>query len=181
MRTNFFPIHNNALLVYNEAKNNLKESELLQLISTSKFELIPVIPKSLPEILFITSYPPRECGIATYTQDLRNAIMEKFGATFSLKVCALESTASNLKYPEEVKYKLNTQIASHYLDLLAKIDSDKNIAMIFLQHEFGLFGGVYGAYLLKFMKHLNRPLTTTFHTVLPNPDIYKDSPALTAN
>ena len=74
MRANFFPIFNNSLLVYNEAKNNLNESHLMKFIANSKYELIPVDEKQLPEIVFITSYPPRECGIATYTQDLKNAI-----------------------------------------------------------------------------------------------------------
>jgi glycosyltransferase involved in cell wall biosynthesis len=132
--------------------------------------LVPVVQKTLPEILFITSYPPRECGIATYTQDLKNAIQEKFGSTFSLKVCALEASESNYAYSEEVKYKLNTAIQEQYADLTLKINADKNIAMIFLQHEFGLFGGDYGDYLLKFMKHLKCPITTTFHTVLPTPN-----------
>ena len=170
MRANFFPIFNNSLLVYNEAKNNLNESHLMKFITNSKYELIPVAEKQLPEIVFITSYPPRECGIATYTQDLKNAIQEKFGTTFSLKVCALETTGENYNYPEEVKYKLNSDAEANFSELAIKINADKNIAMVFLQHEFGLFGGVYGDFLLKFMKHLKRPVTTTFHSVLPNPD-----------
>jgi glycosyltransferase involved in cell wall biosynthesis len=156
--------------IYKEAKNNLKTSNLMEFIKNSKYELVPVVQKTLPEILFITSYPPRECGIATYTQDLKNAIQEKFGSTFSLKVCALEASQSNYAYSEEVKYKLNTAIQEQYADLTLKINADKNITMIFLQHEFGLFGGDYGDYLLKFMKHLKRPITTTFHTVLPTPN-----------
>ena len=52
---------------------------------------LPVIhDKLLPEILFITSYPSRECGIATYSYDLINAVKKKFGNSFSLKICALE-------------------------------------------------------------------------------------------
>ena len=62
----------------------------------------------LPEVLFITSYPPRECGIATYSHDLMNALNRKFSNTFSLKVCALESENENYKYPQEVKYVLDT-------------------------------------------------------------------------
>lgn len=169
MKANFFPIYNNSLLVYNEAKNNRNESNLMRFINQSKYVLLPVIEKQLPEIVFITSYPPRECGIATYTQDLKNAIQEKFGGTFSLKVCALETSESNYNYPEEVKYKLNTEMVNHFSELTTKLNADKNIAMVFLQHEFGLFGGVYGDYLLKFMKHLKRPISTTFHTVLPKP------------
>lgn len=77
MRANFFPIHNNSLLVYNEAKNNLNESDLMEFITNSKYELIPAVQKTLPEIVFITSYPPRECGIATYSQDLKKCYTRK--------------------------------------------------------------------------------------------------------
>lgn len=170
MNTNFFPIYRNSLIVYKESKKNLHASELMKLLLAPKYEVMVPNQKKSPEILFITSYPPRECGIATYTQDLKNAIQEKFGTTFLLKICALESDGFKYKYPEEVKYKLNTEIEANYTALATKINADKNIAMVFLQHEFGLFGGDYGTYLLKFMKHVNRPISTTFHTVLPNPN-----------
>lgn len=170
MRANFFPIYNNSLLVYNEAKKNLNESDLMKFIANSKYELVPALERQLPEIVFISSYPPRECGIATYTQDLKNAIQEKFGNSFSLKICALETTEADYEYPKEVKYRINTQLEAHFTALSTKINADKNIAMVFLQHEFGLFGGIYGEHLLKFMKFLKRPVATTFHSVLPNPD-----------
>ena len=51
MRANFFPIYNNSLLVFNEAKNNLKESDLMKFIANSEHELIPAVPKTLPEIV----------------------------------------------------------------------------------------------------------------------------------
>lgn len=170
MRANIFPIFNNSLLIYNEAKNNTKESELVQLLTNPNYELIPAKEIQRPEIVFMTSYPPRECGIATYSEDLKNAIKEKYGTTFSLKVCALETGEINYTYPDEVKYRLNTDLKENFSDLLLKINANKNIAMLFLEHEFGLFGGAYGNYLLKFLKHLKRPITTTFHTVLPNPN-----------
>ena len=169
MNSNFFPIVSNSLIVYKEAIQNRLNSNFMKSTEVKK-NVIPFIHKELPEILFITSYPPRECGIATYTQDLRNAIQEKFGHSLSLKVCALESKESNLKYPDEVKYILNTEEEGQYILFAKKINADKNIKMIFLQHEFGLFGGDYGKFLLKFMVHINRPIAITFHTVLPNPN-----------
>ena len=169
MNSNFFPIVSNSLIVYKEAIQNRLNSNFMKSTEVKK-NVIPFVHKELPEILFITSYPPRECGIATYTQDLRNAIQEKFGHSLSLKVCALESKESNLKYPDEVKYILNTEEEGQYILFAKKINADKNIKMIFLQHEFGLFGGDYGKYLLKFMVHINRPIAITFHTVLPNPN-----------
>jgi glycosyltransferase involved in cell wall biosynthesis len=170
MRANLFPIFNNSFLVYKEALKNNSGINFLKLGTTEKKAIVPFAHKELPEILFITSYPPRECGIATYTQDLRNAILEKFGHSFSLKVCALEAKESEFKYPDEVKYVLQTQEEANYVALMHQINADKNIKMIFLQHEFGLFGGDYGAHILKFMSHLKRPIITTFHTVLPNPN-----------
>ena len=170
MKTNYFPIHRNSSLVYKEAKKNLRKTEIMDLFEKVKNEVTDNEQKKLPEILFISSYPPRECGIATYTQDLKNAIQEKFGSSFSLKTCALETKESSYNYPEEVKYKLNTQVKENFLELAAKINADKNIAMIFLEHEFGLFGGIHGKFLFKFMKNVEQSIATTFHTVLPKPD-----------
>ena len=74
----------------------------------------------LPEILFITSYPPRECGIATYSQDLINVIDTKFGQSFSIKVCALETNNESYSYNDRVNYVLDTPNPSAYLDLAYK-------------------------------------------------------------
>ena len=93
----------------------------------------------LPEILFITSYPPRECGIATYSQDLIKAINNKFSNSFSIKVCALESGDADLKYSDDVKYTLKTSLADSYVKLAQKINKDTRIGMVLIQHEFGFF------------------------------------------
>ena len=129
--------------------------------------------KTLPEILIITSYPKRECGIATYSYDLLKAISNVYGNTFSLKICALETTKVDHVYPEEVKYVLQTSAIEQY-DLLArKIKEDKNLLLVFVQHEFGLFGGECGDYLLPFLALINKPVITCFHTILPNGDDYR--------
>ncbi len=165
MKSNIFPIFSNRLIVYKEALKNIINTNLDDSKKATLYN-----HNELPEIVFISSYPPRECGIATYTHDLKNAIQEKFGHSFSLKVCALESNVSNFKYTDDVKYVLHTEIKEEYALLKDRINADKNIKMIFLQHEFGLFGGEYGKYLLKFMAHLKCPISITFHTVLPNPN-----------
>ncbi|OYU93200.1 MAG: hypothetical protein CFE21_21480, partial [Bacteroidetes bacterium B1(2017)] len=64
----------------------------------------------LPEVLFLTSFPPRECGIATYSQDLIGALNNKFFDSFKLSICALESDNEKHEYNEEIKYKLNTDV-----------------------------------------------------------------------
>ena len=61
----------------------------------------------LPKILFITSYPPRECGIATYSQDLITALDKKFSNSFNIGICALESEDEKHDYSGEIEYVLN--------------------------------------------------------------------------
>ena len=125
---------------------------------------------ALPEILFITSYPPRECGIATYSQDLIEALNNQFTDSFSLKVCALESGQSYKNYPQEVKYVLNTNDSLRYVELAHAINIDKRTKIVMVQHEFGLFQHGEGVDFLKFLYRLTKPISLVFHTVLPNPD-----------
>lgn len=129
--------------------------------------------KAVPEILIITSYPKRECGIATYSNDLLKAISNVYGNTFSLKICALESTKVDYNYPDEVKYVLETCVIEQYALLANKIKVDNNILLVLVQHEFGLFGGECGDYLLRFLALINKPVITCFHTILPNTNGYR--------
>lgn len=123
----------------------------------------------LPGILFISSYPPRECGIATYSQDLIRALKNKFGASFSLRVCALENGENSYSYPAEVKYILNTAVASEFLMLSNIINNDENLKIVMIQHEFGLFRAQEEAFL-QFLHQTKKPVVIAFHSVLPSPD-----------
>lgn len=123
-----------------------------------------------PEILFITSYPPRECGIATYSHDLVNALTHQFNNSFAIKICALESGSTKHVYPTEVKYILNTTSPSEYDELSRAINSNNRIKILLLQHEFGLFQNVSEEILLQFLYTLIKPIIISFHTVLPQPN-----------
>lgn len=123
----------------------------------------------LAQILFITSYPPRVCGIATYSQDLIKALNKKFSSSFCITVCALESGESNYPYPDEVKYILNTSLASGYEKLASKINKNDRIKIVLVQHEFGFFRLQEPAFL-EFLHRLAKPVVIVFHTVLPHPD-----------
>ena len=123
----------------------------------------------LAEILFITSYPPRECGIATYSQDLIKALNNKFSNALSLKVCALETGKTNYPYPREVKYILNTSVAVAYEKLAATINKDHHIKIVLIQHEFGFFREQEQSFL-QFLYEITKPVVIAFHTVLPHPD-----------
>jgi len=121
------------------------------------------------EILMITSFPPRKCGIATYSQDLIAAIEDKFCDSHSIKVCALQKNTVKLEYPYEVKYFLKTWLKEDYKRLALAVNTDDAIKIIYLQHEFGLFDGEMGNYILDFFQWNAKPVITTFHTVLKQP------------
>jgi hypothetical protein len=123
----------------------------------------------LPEILFITSYPPRECGIATYSQDLIKAINNKFSNSLSIKVCALESGDIDFQYSDDVKYTLKTSLADRYGKLALKINKDNRIRIVMIQHEFGFFKKQEEAFI-QLLSMLTKPVVIVFHTVLPQPD-----------
>lgn len=124
-----------------------------------------------PKMLFIASYPPRECGIATFTEDLTNAINKVFGNSLPVEICALENDeTTRRKYTKNVSYILRTSILEEYRTKAEAINERKDIGMVCIQHEFGLFKGEMGDALLSFMLALNKPIVTVFHTVIPNPD-----------
>ncbi len=124
---------------------------------------------NLAEILVISSYPPRECGIATYSQDLIKALNNKFSNSLSIKVCALESGKSDFVYPDEVKFKLDTTHISDYMTLADKINNDNRIQIVLFQHEFGFYAE-HEQIFLKMLYELSKPIVIAFHTVLPHPD-----------
>ena len=138
------------------------------ILGNDKEKQLPV--DGLPEILFITSYPPRECGIATYSLDLIKALNNKFTNSFSLKVCALESGNPNRIYPDEVKYTLDTNDLPRYVELAQAINVDEHIEIVLVQHEFGFFPYEGEDAFLPFLYRLAKPAIIVFHTVLPHPN-----------
>jgi glycosyltransferase involved in cell wall biosynthesis len=121
------------------------------------------------KILFITSYPPRVCGIATYSSDLIRSIKDKFSNSLDIIVCALEPDGSDYIYPEEVKYTLNTSKADCYEKMSITINEDPAVKLVLVQHEFGFFRKQEQAFQ-QFLAELIKPVCIVFHTVLPHPD-----------
>jgi glycosyltransferase involved in cell wall biosynthesis len=122
-----------------------------------------------PEILLISSYPPRECGIATFSQDLLKALDKKFSTSFKVNVCALEAGEEKHNYPPEVQYVLDTSNPNAYHKLFESINSDKRVKMVLLQHEFGFFETLPENDFLHFLHSIQVPIILTFHTVLSEP------------
>ncbi len=123
----------------------------------------------LPEILFITSFPPNECGIATYSQDLINALKNQFGNSFELSVCALESNTEKFEYDQNPKFILNTDLSISYSKIAFEINNDQHIKLVVIQHEFGFFSTMEKDFN-QFYYSLLKPVIFAFHTVLPNPN-----------
>ena len=140
----------------------------ISLVEPSQF-LLTDHSRDTAEILIISSYPPRECGIATYSQDLISSLKNKFSNSLSIKVCALESDESGYSYPDDVKYVLKTSIAEEYRKLATKINNESRIRIVLVQHEFGFYMGKERSFLL-FLTELSKPVVIVFHTVLPHPN-----------
>ena len=124
--------------------------------------------EDLPQILMVTSFPPRECGIATYSQDLKNSLDKQFGNAFDIKICALENLNEIHTYNNDVKYILNTDYPETFKLLAKEINFNNKIEMVLIQHEFGFFNKTESNFI-EFLNSIIKPVIIVFHTVLPNP------------
>ena len=121
-----------------------------------------------PSIIYLSSYPPRECGIATFTYDLVNSI-DRLSALSPSVISAINDRGSSYSYPANVKIQIEREEKDTYIEAARKIN-DSGIKALNIQHEFGLFGGSWGEYLIDFMQELDKPIITTFHTILEEPN-----------
>lgn len=123
-------------------------------------------------LLFVTSYPPRECGIATFAQDLVNAMNKNFAGNLQIEIAALEEAgkAANVIQPP-VSYTVNPFDIDNCIDFAQQINENDSIDLVCFEHEFGLYGGEYGHNLLAMLSLLDKPFIVRFHTVLPYPDL----------
>lgn len=122
------------------------------------------------KLVFVASFPPRECGIATFTTDLIHAIKNQMDNGIEIEICALEGAVAGFDYPKAVKYILDTTQPKGYIEIAKKINKDRQVKAVMIEHEFGLFSGEYGDYLLYMLDNLEKPFVITFHSVLPHPD-----------
>ena len=140
--------------------------------SESSVAPLPSDPKSSSpsRIAVIGNYLPRQCGIATFTTDLCAAISAEYG-TARLLALPVNDTEEGYDYPARVRWSLSQENLSSYRDAAAFLNFH-NIDMVCLQHEYGIFGGPAGRYILELLRDLKMPIVTTLHTVLrePNPD-----------
>jgi glycosyltransferase involved in cell wall biosynthesis len=134
---------------------------------------INTLPKNM-KIAYISTYPPRECGIATFNQNLMRAIGSNFPERSGLLkgdfVVALTDSEDihEYEYPEEVKYVIRENHQKDYIRAANYINTS-NADVCIMEHEFGIYGGESGIYILPLLNRLEKPLISILHTILKDP------------
>jgi glycosyltransferase involved in cell wall biosynthesis len=134
-----------------------------------KSKLLSVSPHStINRIGFIGNYLPRQCGIATFTTNLCEAIATEYDGTtcIALPVNDLEA---GYPYPARVRFELTEKDIDSYRRA-ADFLNINSVDLVCLQHEYGIFGGRAGSHILALLRELRMPIVTTFHTILHDPD-----------
>jgi len=119
-------------------------------------------------IAFVSTYPPRECGLATFCEDLLKAAVQSDGVGEPM-VVAMENSAQRNDYSWPVTMLINDREESEY-EAAAEFLNDAPVDVVSIQHEFGIFGGQEIGGLRAFLRRLEKPLVVTLHTVLPQPE-----------
>jgi glycosyltransferase involved in cell wall biosynthesis len=123
------------------------------------------------KIAYISTYPPRECGIATFNNNLLKAIAHdtKSVSADSFVVAMTDSEdLSTYEFPDEVQYVIRQENQKDYIRAADYINTSLTDVCI-LEHEFGIYGGESGVYILPLIARLQKPLITILHTILKDP------------
>jgi len=124
--------------------------------------------ESVPRVLLLGSYPPRECGIATFTHDVVTSFDKAFGSKSDV-IAIDEPGGESRRYPREVVARLSEQDRYNYREV-ARFINNHPAQLVNIQHEYGLFGGERGEWLCDLLDEVKKPVVITLHTVLPDPD-----------
>ena len=123
---------------------------------------------SVSKVAFLGDYPPRQCGIATFTRDLRDAVAAA-NPDWSCPVIAVSDRPGEYHYPEDVRFEIPQPDMASYVRA-ANFLNLAHVDALCVQHEFGIFGGAAGSHLLGLLRRSRMPVVTTLHTVLEKPD-----------
>lgn len=128
------------------------------------------MPLPTLNVAMVSTYMPRQCGIATFTADLASAICEADPAV-QITGAAINEEQSDHSYSPEVRWHIRQGHARTYEQAAVALN-DSDVDLVSVQHEFGLYGlwgETFDDHLQPFLETLRKPLVTTFHTVLPDP------------
>ncbi|MCF8378916.1 MAG: glycosyltransferase family 4 protein [Bacteroidales bacterium] len=123
------------------------------------------------KLAYIGTYVPRQCGIGTFTNNLYNSMVNvklKIGKSNEGFIVAMNDPDLSYDYPEEVKLTIRQEHQRDYLKAATFINLS-GADLCILEHEFGIFGGQNGVYILPLLHRLEIPLIVTLHTIIQNP------------
>lgn len=120
------------------------------------------------KIAFVATYPPRECGIGTFTHSLAHAMKNSGDGDHEIIILAMTDHQETYLFPPEVKLLIHQEQQTDYL-AAADFINRSGAEVCILEHEFGIYGGQSGVYILPLLHRLHIPLVSTLHTILQNP------------
>ena len=127
------------------------------------------MPEPINSVALIGNYLPRKCGIATFTTDLANAIVAT-NSNIDCSAVAMNDRPDGYDYPSAVRFQINQNKLNEY-SLAAGFLNMRKPDVVCLQHEYGIYGGQYGGFIIELVHNLKMPVITTLHTVLKNPSL----------
>src|SRR5262245_39380488 len=111
-------------------------------------------------VAILGTYPPTQCGIATFTADVE-AALRQHGTDVTVIPVSPE--------PTDGPGQISRDEPESYAEAARRVSSSGcDVALV--QHEFGIFGGAAGEHVLQFVENLSIPYAVTLHTVLPRYD-----------
>lgn len=122
-----------------------------------------------PTIVHLSTYPPRACGLATYTADVVSACGDLCGRSLQHLVVAMEDAPRPRRYGKEVTDVIRAEDPESYRAAALRLNVRPEVVLVSIQHEYGIFGGPFGNHLFLFLDALEKPYVVTLHTVLPEP------------
>src|SRR4051812_41919997 len=125
------------------------------------------------KICLIGSFLPRKCGIATFSHNLLNSTSTTNlnGEKLDAFIVAVNDCDNNYDYPPEVEFSINQNVQDDYLKAAEYINAHADICI--LQHEYGIYGGQHGVYILTLLNKLEVPVIATLHTIFKKPNFFQ--------
>ena len=118
-------------------------------------------------VAVVSTYQPRHCGIAMFSGDLRDALLEA-DSSLAVEIVSLIRGSNPHLHPPEVVATIRQDVASDYRAAAAELGR-ANVDVVLIEHEYGIFGGNDGQFVLELANQLTVPMVVTLHTVLANP------------
>ncbi len=116
------------------------------------------------KVIYVSTYIPQKCGIATFTKDVTTAINMLNPYALAEIMAIVKVGEENLEFPWEVKYKIQRNNLESYQQAASYINNS-GCDVVLIEHEFGIFGGNFGDFAVDFVKMIKKPLIMTCHTI----------------